>query len=124
VANDEGQAGDDLALMKKLIAVNPVLAHEVDVKTREVARRDGGGRFKILPAQNAIGEHGKTYLFLGYDEIHGYRDYALIEALAPDPSRRDALVYFTSYAPMRNVPGVPLHDLFEAGRIRTSPATI
>src|SRR5437899_2137803 len=32
LANDEGQARDDLDLAKKIIAANPILDHEVEVK--------------------------------------------------------------------------------------------
>ena len=41
LANDEGQAADDLTLAKKLIAVNPVLKHAVIVKVKEIVRKDG-----------------------------------------------------------------------------------
>jgi hypothetical protein len=121
VANDEDQANDDLSLIKKLIAINPILAREVKVYAREIARLDGRGTLKILPAKDAIGAHGKTYLTLSYDEIHGYRDYALLEALSPDPTRPDVLVWITSYAAIRQAPGVPLHDMFEVALAGTDP---
>src|SRR5208282_4625001 len=89
IANDEEQAGDDLSLAKKLIRANPSLEAEVEVFSKEIVRRDGAGRMKILPAQDVLGLHGKTYLFLGFDEIHGYKDYGLFEALSPDPTRPD-----------------------------------
>ena len=37
----EGQAADDLSLAKNLIAVNPILAAEVVINDKEIARRDG-----------------------------------------------------------------------------------
>jgi hypothetical protein len=37
LANDEGQAADDLSLAKKLIAANDILAREVEVKRRSPA---------------------------------------------------------------------------------------
>ena len=43
LANDEGQAADDLTLAKKMIAVNPVLKHAVTVKVKEIVRKDGRG---------------------------------------------------------------------------------
>ena len=82
LANDEGQAADDLSLAKKLIACNPILAGEVDVHTKEIVRRDGKGKLQILPARDIVGLHGKTALFIGFDEIHGYRSHDLFEALA------------------------------------------
>jgi hypothetical protein len=121
VANDDGQARDDHDLLKKLIEANPILSREVEIRAAEVVRRDGHGRWRTLPAQDAIGAHGKTYLFLGHDEIHGLKDYNLIEALAPDPTRSDALVYFTSYAPLAFAEGRPLYDLFHAGRRGDDP---
>jgi hypothetical protein len=116
IANDEEQAGDDLNLAKKLIAANPSLADEVDVYSKEIARRDGAGRLKILPAQDVLGLHGKTFLFLGFDEIHGYKDYGLFEALSPDPTRLDTLVWITSYAGLRHAEGIPLYDLLRLGK--------
>ena len=43
LANDEGQAGDDLKLLKKLVAVNPLLEREVIIKAKEIERADGKG---------------------------------------------------------------------------------
>ena len=121
LANDEGQAGDDLKLAKKLIEVNDVLASEVDVQAKEIVRRDGAGSLKILPAKDVAGSHGKTYLFVGFDEIHAYRSWDLFEALAPDPTRLDALTWITSYASIYNSPGAPLYDLCQAGKRGDDP---
>ena len=87
LANDEGQAADDLSLAKKLIAANPILAAEVTVNAEAIDRVDGKGALRILPARDVAGQHGKTFLFCAFDEIHGYRSHDLFEALAPDPSR-------------------------------------
>jgi hypothetical protein len=121
IANDEGQAGDDLSLLKKLIAVNPILAREVTVNAKAIDRRDGKGALQILPAKDVVGLHGKTYLFAGFDEIHGYRNHDLFEALALDPTRPDALVWITSYAGIRHAPGIPLFDLMQAGKRGDDP---
>jgi len=121
IANDEGQAADDLELTKKIVAANPILAREVDVRKKEIGRRDDRGRLVILPARDVIGLHGKTFLFVGYDEIHGYRDYDVLEALAPDPTRLDALEWITSYASIYNTPGAPLFDLVQAGKRGDDP---
>jgi hypothetical protein len=121
LANDEGQAGDDLKLLKKVIAVNPLLDREVIVKQKEIERLDAKGTLKILPAQDAIGAHGKTYLFVGFDEIHGYRNWDIFEALAPDPTRLDALTWITSYASIYNSPGAPLFDLMAQGKRGEDP---
>jgi hypothetical protein len=101
---------------KKLIAANPVLAREVTIAKKEIIRNDGRGTLKILPAGDVAGQHGKTYLFCGYDEIHPYRSHDLFEALAPDPSRPDALNWVTSYAGIRHAPGIPLYDFMVAGK--------
>lgn len=121
LANDEDQAGDDLDLCKKLVAVNPVLAAELLVLDKEIRRRDGRGTFKVLPAKNVAGAHGKTATCIGYDEVHGQKNYDLFEALAPDPTRTDTLVWITSYDTIYNSPGVPLYDLKKAGREGTDP---
>lgn len=116
LANDEGQAGDDLKLAKKLIAANPLLRREVIVKQKEIERVDARGTLMILPAKDAVGAHGKTYLFVGFDEIHGYRNWDIFEALAPDPTRLDALTWITSYASIYNSPGAPLFDFMDKGK--------
>ena len=116
LANDEGQANDDLALAKKLIAVNPLLAQEVKVNAKEIERLDGRGALRILPARDTAGAHGKTFIFCGFDEIHAYRSHDLFEALAPDPTRPDALTWITSYAGIRHAPGIPLFDFMQSGR--------
>jgi len=121
IANDEDQAADDLILYKKLIAANPILANEVDVRQKEIVRRDGRGTFRILPKNDVLGAHGKTYLFIGFDEIHGYKDHAIFEALALDPTRRDALMWITSYASLYHSKGYPLFDFTERGKAGTDP---
>jgi hypothetical protein len=121
VANDEGQAADDLSLVKKLFAANPALAKRVNVLTKEIVRKDGRGVLRILPARDIAGAHGKTYLFVGFDEIHPYRSHDLFEALAPDPTRADALTWITSYAGIRHAPGIPLYDFMQTGRRGDDP---
>ncbi len=60
LANDEDQAGDDLGLAKKLVAVNPDLSAELEVLHKEIRRRDGHGALMVLPARDIAGSHGKT----------------------------------------------------------------
>lgn len=121
LANDEGQAGDDLSLAKKLFQANPELLREVDIQQKQIVRRDGRGVLQILPARDASGAHGKTYSICAFDEIHGYRNHDLFEALAPDPTRHDALTWITSYAGIRHAPGIPLHDFLKAGKAGDDP---
>jgi hypothetical protein len=121
VANDEGQAADDLALVKKLFAANPELSKRVTVFANEIARKDGKGVLRILPSRDIAGAHGKTYLFVGYDEIHGLRPHDLFEALAPDPTRPDVLTWVTSYAGIRHAPGIPLYDFMQTGKRGDDP---
>jgi hypothetical protein len=116
LANDESQASDDLSLIKKLIVANDVLASEVAVQAKEIRRRDGKGTLRVLPAGDALGAHGKTFIFCGFDEIHGYKNYDILEAMSPDPSRHDVMTWITSYSPLRAAPGVPLFDLMQLGK--------
>jgi hypothetical protein len=116
LANDAGQAADDLNLGKKLIACNPVLASEIEVMASELRLKDGSASLKILPAKDTFGAHGKSAAFVGFDEIHGYRDWSLMEALQPDPTRTDALMWVTSYASLYATVGAPLHDLMAIGK--------
>jgi hypothetical protein len=69
----------------------------------------------ILPAQDVVGTHGKTYRFCGFDEIHGYKSWDILEALQLDPTRADAQMWVTSYASIYHRPGVPLFDLCQQG---------
>lgn len=122
IANDLDQANDDLDLSKKIISINPSLSKRVTVKRNSIDRRDGKGFIKILPAQDAIGMHGKTFLFLGLDEIHGYRNYDVLEAMAADPHRlHEAMTWITSYNTLYNFEGVPLHDMIKNGKAGTDP---
>ena len=121
LANDEGQAGDDLSLAKKLIVVNPLVAEALTVQKKTVERRDGQGFLSILPAQDVAGAHGKTYRFCGFDEIHAYRTWDLLEAMQLDPTRPDAQMWITSYASLFHRPGVPLFDLMATGRAGSDP---
>jgi hypothetical protein len=121
LANDEGQGLDALDLAKKLVACNPLLDAALVVRKNRIERRDGKGFIEVLPAQDAIGSHGKTYRFLGIDEVHGYKNYEILEALALDPTRPDAQQWITSYASLYHKPGVPLFDLMKAGREGRDP---
>lgn len=121
LANDEDQAKDDLNLMKKIIDSNPILAHAVKVQAKSIIRNDNGSTLSILPAKDIAGAHGKTYLFCAFDEIHGYKNHDLFEALAMDPTRPDAQIFITSYASLYNNQGAPLHDLIKQGKAGTDP---
>jgi hypothetical protein len=120
-ANDEDQADDDLDIAKKLLRHNPDLELMTVVKANVIERRDGDGFIEVLPARDAIGSHGKTFRLFAVDEIHGHRNWDLLEAMAPDPSRLDAQTWITSYASIFHRPGVPLFDLFNAGKLGQDP---
>lgn len=113
LANDEAQAGHDLSLGRKLTAVNKPLSASVTVGAKSITWKDGRGVLCIVPARDANGQHGKTALFIGYDEIHGYMNHDLFEALAPDPTRRDVMVWIASYAGIRHAPGIPRYDYMQ-----------
>lgn len=121
IANDEDQAGDALDLGKKLVRRNSDLSTELEILQKEIRRRDGRGAMKILPARDAAGAHGKTAGFVGFDEIHAYRNWDLLEALQPDPTRPDALTWITSYDTIYNSPGTPLFDLKNMGLDGSDP---
>ena len=121
VANDEDQAGDDLNLCKKIIKANASLAAFLKPKKNIIERSDGEGAIEILPAQDALGAHGKTYRLLVVDEIHGYRNWDLLEALAPDPFNLSAQTWITSYASIFHRPGAPLFDLLQQAKNGNDP---
>jgi hypothetical protein len=121
LANDEGQAGDDLTLAKLIVAASPELAARITVQAKVLKRKDGKGQLEILPAQDILGSHGKTYRASLFDEIHGYKDWALLEALQLDPHRGDAQMIITSYASLFHKPGAPLYDLLQQGKAGRDP---
>ena len=116
LANDSDQAADDLALSKKIISVNAALASEIDVRANELRLKDGTAALRILPANDTLGAHGKSAAFVGFDEVHGYRNWDILEAMQLDPHRRDALMWVTSYASIYATAGAPLHDLMQIGK--------
>lgn len=119
LANDEGQARDDLALAKKLVKANPTLQQWLLVKRDTIERRDGRGFLQVLPAGDIVGTHGKSYRFCGWDEIHGYRTWDILESLQPDPGRTDVQQWITSYASLFHRLGAPLFDLMAMGKLGT-----
>jgi hypothetical protein len=121
LANDKDQAADDLELLKKLIKVNGFLADWLNPKKSIIERRDGKGFIEVLPAQDVAGSHGKTYRLCGLDEIHGFRNWDLLEAMQFDPTRPEAQQWITSYASLYHKPGVPLFDLCKIGRAGSDP---
>lgn len=121
VANDADQADDDLDLAKLIVRANPRLEALLRIRVNVIERRDGEGFIEVLPAKDALGAHGKTFRFLGVDEVHGYRSWDLLEALAPDPTRRDTQTWITSYASVHHKPGAPLFDLLQQARAGQDP---
>lgn len=121
VASDLGQANDDLDLAKLIIRRNPMLSDELTVKSNVIERKDGEGFIEILPAGDAPGLHGKTYLFLIVDELHTQKDYRLLEALEIDRTRPDAQQWFASYASLSRAAGVPINDMLRQHEKRTDP---
>jgi hypothetical protein len=121
VASDMGQANDDLDLCKKLIRCNPILDAELTMKQNVIERKDGNGFIEILPAGDAPGLHGKTYLFLVVDELHTQRDYRVLEALELDRTRPDAVQSFASYASMSRAAGVPINDMLKQHAAQSDP---
>jgi hypothetical protein len=115
LANDGDQARDDLSLAKKIVKANGILHDALTCRRDAIERKDGRGFLQILPAGDVAGSHGRSYRFAGFDEIHGYRNWDLLEAMQPDPHRPDAQVWITSYASVFHRPGVPLFDLARAG---------
>ncbi len=118
IAADEGQAADDLGLAKLLVKVNPVLAREVQVLRKSIQRTDGRGNLTILPANDVAGSHGKTFAMLGVDECHTYRDWSILEALSPDPTRSDVLTWITTYDALEHREGQPLYDMLQQAKSR------
>lgn len=121
VASDLGQANDDLELTKLLIRRNPLLSAEFIVKSNVVERKDGKGFIEVLPARDAQGLHGKTYLFLVVDELHTQKTYDLLMALEIDRTRPDAVQWFASYASLYRHKGIPLVDLLAQHEAKLDP---
>ncbi len=121
VASDLAQAADDLDLTKLLVRRNPMLQAELTIKSNIVERKDGRGFIEILPARDAQGLHGKTYLFLVVDELHTQKTYDLLMALELDRTRPDAVQWFASYASLYRHAGVPLVDILKQHEAKSDP---
>lgn len=121
VASDLAQAADDLDLTKLLVRRNPMLQAELTIKSNIVERKDGRGFIEILPARDAQGLHGKTYLFLVVDELHTQKTYDLLMALEIDRTRPDAAQWFASYASLYRHAGVPLVDMLKQHEAKSDP---
>jgi hypothetical protein len=100
------------------LALKMAMTAAVVVVTSVVVARSGpflGALIASLPtAAGAV----------GFDEIHGYKNWDLMEALTPDPTRADALQWVTSYDTILNVPGIPLFDLKEIGKAGSDPRMV
>jgi len=72
------------------------------------------------PLACAWSSDGKIYLFCGFDELHGYKTWDILEAMQGDPTRTDVMIWITSYASLYHKPDVRLFDLFAQGK-RLSP---
>lgn len=121
LASDLAQANDDLDLTKKIVRRNPVLDAELIIKSNVIERKDGKGFIEILPAGDAAGLHGKTYLFLVLDELHTQKTYSVLEALELDRTRPDAVQYFASYASLYRHAGVPIVDMLKQHEDKSDP---
>ena len=62
----------------------------------------------------------RLILFCGFDELHGYKTWDILEAMQGDPTRTDVMIWITSYASLYHKPDVRLFDLFAQGK-RLSP---
>src|SRR5262245_41875289 len=116
VSFDLEQASEALDLLKKLVRINPVLRRALKITNDAIVRRDGNGSLKIISGRDIYGQHGKTFLFLGVNEVHTQRDYALLEGLQLDPTRPDSLMWFESYDTLFRKPGVPIYDMMLRGK--------
>lgn len=121
LASDLAQANDDLDLAKKIVRRNPLLDAELTVKSNVIERKDAKGFIEILPAGDAAGLHGKTYLFLVLDELHTQKDYRVLEALEIDRTRPDAVQWFASYASLYRHAGVPIVDMLKQHEEKSDP---
>lgn len=120
VAFDQGQADEDLDLFKKLVKANPVLLDALSIKQRSVERKDGRGFVEIIPGRDVQGQHGGKFDLLVLDEVHTQRNWDLLEALQPDPTRQ-SLTWITSYNSIYHKPGVPLFDMLKQAWAKTDP---
>jgi hypothetical protein len=92
---------------------------------KEIRRKDNRGVMRVIPAQNVVGQHGRTAIFVGFDEIHGYRNWDLLEALAPGPTRADTLTWITSYDSIYDIEGcVSRSEADRHGRHRSADAVL
>lgn len=121
VANDEGQADENLDFTKKLYRANPIMLDAVRIKSNVIELKDGSGYIEIVASKNADGLHGRSYRLLCFDELHAQTDYRVLEALELDPTRLDAQQLFASYSPLTPRPGIPITDMLAQHRDGVDP---
>ena len=59
----------------------------------------------VVARSRALDPVTAVYLFCGFDELHGYKIWDILEAMQGDPTRTDVMIWITSYA-----------SLYHAGR--------
>ena len=82
-AFDEQQSKQNLDLLKKIIAANPLLNDALILRQKDVERKDGGGIIENRAGGDYKGTHGGTSDADALDEVHTLSDWRLLEALQP-----------------------------------------
>src|SRR5262249_54965450 len=101
VANDEEQGRDGQAVPRALSRANPsTRGSRLTIQRNRIVRADGRAELLVLPAQDTRGMHGRTFRLLTVDEVHGWGDHSVFEALSEDPTRPDVQTGIFSYMPM------------------------
>ena len=67
---DEEQIDQDLDLLKKLIACNPILASALNVRQKDIERKDANSICEIIPGRDVLGTHGGKFDLLAIAEVH------------------------------------------------------
>lgn len=128
VASDLAQSKDIVfASAVRFVRRHPWLSKHVKVLSRELVYRQTvtdprtGGRHvqehvaRAVPARDARSLHGVNPCLVVIDEAWAQNDYAVIEALAPSPTRRVSRTVYCTYAGLRSSmhAGNPLWDLWQ-----------
>ncbi|MBN1574732.1 MAG: hypothetical protein JW984_16165 [Deltaproteobacteria bacterium] len=119
LANDLEQARRIFDFVKRSFELSPVLRQEVVIKRDRIEARNGGW-YQVISA-DSVSAHGYDCSAIVIDEMWGFQDYKLLEAVAPSPARRNPLTLVVTYAGNQPFPGNPLFDYYERGKEGKDP---
>lgn len=114
VANDKDQAKIVFERTKRAFERSPVLKSEVTIRRDSIEVKKGYGVYRVISADSTTA-HGLNASCTIFDELWGFRNYDLWEALTHSPARKQALHFIITYSSYEPWDGALLWDLYQRG---------